>query len=712
MTPNDTTTSLSAQRASKSAGNPLLIESSLDYQLPPFTDIKIEHFAPAFAKAIERHNAEIDSITSNPAPVSWENTIDAFEKSGRDLARVLSVFSNLSGTDVTDEMEKIAAEIYPRLAAHWDAIYQNEALYERIKNAQPSDASLNSPKNKSGDNDEAAHLHAYLLRIFARKGAELDESGKQQLSDINQRLSALSEEFGRNLLADTRRLAVHFDSADELEGLLESRIAAARQEAEQPAAGYIIPLELPTVQSEQARLKKASARKKLYDQAALRGRETNAAILIESVQLRAQRAKLLGYSTHADYVIAEETAREKDAVHSMLSDLAIAASANAAGEHKLLAEQAELAGENFTAADWPYWESKVRERDFNIDEAELRKYFPLDRVLHDGVFEAARRLYGITVEKREDLKGYADGVMVWEVKEEDGSGIGLLLTDYFGRPTKRGGAWMSSFMEQSRLLDTKPVIVNVMGITKPADDSAPLLSLDELRTVFHEFGHALHGLLSDVYYPTFSGTNVPRDWVEFPSQINENWAFDRELIKNYAFHIETGDVIPDELLDAIEDANQFGQGFATAEYLAASIIDLAWHSLTAEQAAKLESSVEAIEEFEKQALESAGLVVDDIAPRYRSTYFNHIFAGGYSAGYYSYLWAEALDADGFEWFKERGAAGAKLSDAALRQAGQHFRDTILSTGASVDFTEAYRAFRGRDKDLKPLLERRNLSGAI
>ena len=351
--------------------------------------------------------------------------------------------------------------------------------------------------------------------------------------------------------------------------------------------------------------------------------------------------------------------------------------------------------------DRPYWESKVRARDFSLDEEELRKYFPLDQVLEKGVFAAAERLYGITVIPRDDLEGYAEGVRVWEVRD-GANGIGLLLTDYFGRPTKRGGAWMSEFVGQSGLLERKPVIVNVMGITKPADGSQPLLSMDEVRTVFHEFGHALHGLLSDVRYPTFAGTNVPRDWVEFPSQINENWALDPQLVKEYARHVETGEPIPDELLAAVSAASEFGQGFATSEYLGASIIDLAWHSLSAAEAAKLEATPEAVAEFEAEALRAAGLDNPLIAPRYRSTYFNHIFAGGYSAGYYSYLWAEALDADGFEWFKEQ-------SD--MRAAGQKFREVILSKGASRDFTEAYREFRGRDKDVTPLLKRRGLAGA-
>ncbi|HFG8808478.1 M3 family metallopeptidase [Corynebacterium striatum] len=686
--------------------NPLLTPSTLPYQLPPFADIKVEHYRPAFDEALALHDAEIATITDNPAAPTWENTVEALERSGQDLDRVIAVFSNLSGTDVTDEMEEIAADIYPRLSAHYDAVYQNEVLYARIKEATPP-----------ADDAEGQRLHDHLLRTFARKGADLDAAGKARLSEINQRLSALSEEFGRNLMASTRERAVSF-TEEELEGLPAERIASAKADAEALGReGYVIPLELPTVQSELSRLAREDARGRLYGASTSRGSENNIPGLIEAVQLRAERAELLGFASHADYVIAEETAATADAARTMLFDLAPAAAANAEGEQKLLAEEATLNGQGFTAADWPYWESKVRARDFSLDETELRKYFPLDRVLVDAVFAAAERLYGITVVPRDDLEGYAEGVRVWEVfdagqepEADRDNGIGLFVTDYFGRPTKRGGAWMSEFVGQSGLLGRKPVIVNVMGITKPADGSQPLLSLDELHTVFHEFGHALHGLLSDVRYPTFAGTNVPRDWVEFPSQINENWALEPALVKRYARHVDTGEVISDEMLAAVTAASEFGQGFGTVEYLAASIVDLAWHSLSREEAAQLTAA--SIEQFEKDALAKAGLNNPLIAPRYRSTYFNHIFAGGYSAGYYSYLWAEVLDADGFSWFKEVGAAdSADGDDAKARAAGQKFRELILSKGASRDFTEVYRELRGRDKDVQPLLRRRGLLGS-
>lgn len=562
----------------------------------------------------------------------------------------------------------------PRLSAHTDAIYQNQDLYDRLR-------AVEAP-----DDEESRRLHDLLLRRFTRRGAELDEAGKQRLRELNQRLSELSEQFGRNLLADTTKLAVRM-TREELAGLSEEQLAAYR-DSEDPDApnAYVVPIELPTTQSLQAELESSSARHKLFDASRQRGRDTNSALVVESVRLRQERAKLLGFDTHADYVIAEETAGSAAAARKLISDLAPAAASNAAAERKLAGE---LAGMELDGADWPYWEARRREEAFSVNDAELRKYFPLQQVLRDGVFYAANLLYGITVTQREDLHGYRDDVHVWEVKEENGTGIGLLLTDYGARPSKRGGAWMSSFVDQSTLIGTKPVVVNVMSLT------SDLLTIDEVTTVFHEFGHALHGLLSNVRYPTLSGTNVPRDWVEFPSQINENYAFAPEIIRNYARHVDTGEVIPDALLEAVRQSRTFGQGFATAEYLAACAIDLAWHSLDGEVP-------EDIDAFEQQALEKVGLDVEGLEPRYRSTWFNHIFAGGYSAGYYSYLWAEALDADGYQLIEESGIN---------RDSGQRFRDTVLAVGASRDYAEAYRAFRGRDKDTRALLVRRGLEGS-
>ena len=646
--------------------NPLLTPSTLPYNLPDFANIRLEHVEPAFDVALQRHAAEIAEITTAAEP-TWENTVEAFELAGADLDRVMAWFFNLQGTDATEEFDAVADRIVPRLSAHVDSVYQNDELYQRIKAVQvPAD-------------EESQRLHGELTRRFTRRGADLDAAGKSRLQEINQRLSELSERFGRNLLTDTKALAVAFER-EELAGLSEDQLAAYEQDGR-----YVVPIELPTTQALQAELEVSASRHKLFDASRARGRESNRDIVLESVRLRQERAKLLGFDTHADYVIAEETAGTAAAARQLIADLAPAAAANAEAERKLAGE---LAGQELGGADWPYWQAKRREEELGIDEAELRKYFPLEQVLADGVFYAANLLYGITVEKRGDLAGYRDDVDVWEVKEEDGTGIGLLLTDYNARPSKRGGAWMSSFVDQSHLAGSKPVVVNVMSV------NSNLLTIDEVTTVFHEFGHALHGLLSDVRYPSHSGTNVPRDWVEFPSQINENYAFAPEIARNYARHVDTGEVIPRPLLEALEASRQFGQGFSTAEYLAASAIDLAWHSLDDE----IPSDIDA---FEESVLRQYGLDVDGLEPRYRSTWFNHIFAGGYSAGYYSYLWAEALDADGYQLVAEEGIN---------RATGAKFREAILSKGSSRDYAEAYRAFRGRDKDTRPLLQRRGLAG--
>ena len=638
----------------------------MPYNLPDFANIRLEHVEPAFDVALKRHAAEIAEITT-AAESTWENTVEAFELAGADLDRVMAWFFNLQGTDATEEFDAVADRIVPRLSAHVDSIYQNDELYQRMKAVEvPAD-------------EESQRLHGELTRRFTRRGADLDAAGKSRLQEINQRLSELSERFGRNLLTDTKALAVTFER-EELAGLSEDQLAAYEQDGH-----YVVPIELPTTQALQAELEVSASRHKLFDASRARGRESNRDIVLESVRLRQERAKMLGFDTHADYVIAEETAGTAAAARQLIADLAPAATANAEAERKLAGE---LAGQELGGADWPYWQAKRREEELGIDEADLRKYFPLEQVLTDGVFYAANLLYGITVEKRGDLAGYRDDVDVWEVKEEDGTGIGLLLTDYNARPSKRGGAWMSSFVDQSHLAGTKPVVVNVMSV------NSNLLTIDEVTTVFHEFGHALHGLLSDVRYPSHSGTNVPRDWVEFPSQINENYAFAPEIARNYARHVDTGEVIPRPLLEALEASRQFGQGFSTAEYLAASAIDLAWHSLDGE----IPSDIAA---FEESVLRQYGLDVDGLEPRYRSTWFNHIFAGGYSAGYYSYLWAEALDADGYQLVAEEGIN---------RATGAKFREAILSKGASRDYAEAYRAFRGRDKDTRPLLQRRGLAG--
>ena len=713
--------------------NPLLAPSTLPYGLPAFSAIRDEHVIPAFRTAFVDHDAEIAAIVANPEEPSFANTLEALEASGRLLERVAAYFFNVAGTDATDERLAIEAVIAPELAAHMDGVRLNEGLWGRIKRvAELYDgpaAAPSGPDAGTGEvpelDDEARRLLDKVVRDFRRAGADLDDEGKTRLKEINSRLSELSTAFGENLLADTNERAVSITDEAELAGLSQAAKDNFARYARKAGrdAGWLIPLDLPSVQAVLTDLESPDARARVYAASIARGTgegHDNRPVLLEEVRLRAERARLLGYDTHADYVIADETAGDAAAAKKLITDLAPAAVANAEGEYKRVADlAAEETGDDayegateVGAPDWPYWAERRRSSEFAVDGEELSRYFQLDRVVRDGVFHAAKLLFGIEVVPREDLVGYAPGVQVWEVRDADAdsdadassdagadSGIGLILTDFFSRPTKRGGAWMSSFVEQSHLLGTKPVVVNVLNIAEPAEGEAALLTLDEVTTLFHEFGHALHGLLSDVRYPRFSGTNVPRDFVEFPSQINENWALEPSILSNYAFHVDTGEPIPGELVEAVKRARTAGEGFATTEYLAASALDLAWHSLSPEEAA----AVGDVGEFEQRALEEFGLDVANLAPRYRSSYFNHIFAGGYSAGYYSYLWAEALDADGFGWFADNGGA--------TRAGGDRFRSLILSRGGAIDFTGAYREFRGRDKDIRPLLERRGLSGA-
>ncbi|AKK11592.1 M3 family metallopeptidase [Corynebacterium uterequi] len=657
--------------------NPLCEPSTLDYGLPPFDTIRLEHVEPAIDAGVAQQRAEIAAICAETEP-SWANTVEALEISGAILRRATAWFFNLQGTDATEAFDDVAARIIPVLSAHEDWLYQHDELYRRVRGVDvPED-------------EQSRRLHRLLCHRFVRRGADLNAEGRARLNEINERLAVLSEQFGRNLLADTQALAVAVDTAEELDGLSEARIAAARQLAEDSGReGYLLALELPSTQSAQEVLTNPATRHQVFEASRRRGAHSNRDVLLETVRLRAERARLLGYDTHADVVIEQETAGSADAARRLLTDIAPAASANAAAELKLASELAE---QELDAADWPYYAAQLRQRDQGVTDEQLRPYFHLSRVLRDGVFYAAHLLYGITVIDRPDLKAYRDDVKVYEVLDHDGEGLGLLLTDYRARASKRGGAWMSTFTEQAELTGSRPVVVNVMSVSDNA------LTMDEVTTVFHEFGHALHGLLSDVRYPSLSGTNVPRDWVEFPSQINENWAFVPEIVAHYARHEETGEPLPESYLKAVYAQRQAGQGFATAEYLGAAIIDLAWHSLNSEQAAAIED----IEAFEQAALADAGLDVEALVPRYTSAYFNHIFAGGYSAGYYSYLWAEALDADGFSWFEQQ-------SD--LRAAGQRFRDLVLSRGAARDYPTAFEELVGRPRSVKALLARRGLAGS-
>ncbi|MEU6641752.1 M3 family metallopeptidase [Saccharomonospora sp. NPDC046836] len=678
--------------------NPLLTPSELPHGLPPFDRIRDEHHLPAFEAGMAAHAAEVGTIAGNPAPATFDNTIVALERSGRLLHRVSSVFFNLIGSHTNETLQRVHAEIAPRLAAHADAIHLNPRLAARIEE-------LYAGRDALGLDAEAAWLLRRYHLDFQRAGAGLPEASQSRLRELNEELSSLSTRFQDNLLTDTNDLAVVVSTRDELTGMSDDAIAAAAEAA--TARGedgkYLIKLSLPTSQPALAALAHRALREQVFTASTARGNRgndhDNAAVLARIATLRAERAALLGYQHHAAYVIDDQTARTSDAALGLLQRLAPVAVANAQADAAELQEEIRASGADFDLQpwDWAYYAERVRRWRYDIDEAELRPYFELERVLRDGVFYAANRLYGLTFTERHDLPVYHPDVRVFEVADADGSPLGLFLGDYYTRDSKRGGAWMNTYVDQSRLLGERPVVVNNLNIAKPPAGEPALLTYDEVITAFHEFGHALHGLFSDVEYPTFSGTSVPRDFVEFPSQVNEMWALWPEVLANYARHHRTGEPLPPRLAQRLAESRQYGEGFATTEYLAASLLDLAWHTLSADAA------IENVARFEAEALEKAGIALATVPPRYRSTYFAHIFSGGYSAGYYSYIWSEVLDADTVEWFRENGGL--------TRANGDHFRRELLSRGGSIDSMTAFRAFCGRDPEIEPLLQRRGLTGA-
>lgn len=672
--------------------NALLSPSTLPYGLPDFTAITTADLLPAFTSGMKEQQEEIRAIASNPEPAGFDNTIAALERSGQTLARAVSVFSNAVMSHATDEVQSLEQQVSPLLSAHQDTIYQDSALFERV-NAVPAD----------GLDEESARLLAEYRRLFIRAGAALDDAGKARMRELNTRLSELGTTYSQRLLADTNDSALVLDDAAELDGLSPDDVAAARAAAEAAGATgkYLLTLVLPTPQPALAKLKNRDVRRRFFEASVHRGFRGNAnstlEIAAEIAALRAERATLLGYESHAAYAVEDQTAPTTAAVEDMLSQLVPPAVRNAGAEaDKLRAAAARDGIEDFQPWDWAYYSEQVRREEYAVDLEALRPWFELERVLHDGVFFAANRLYGITFTERPDLTGYHPDVRVWEVRNEDGTGLGLFLGDYFTRDTKSGGAWMNELVSQSRLLGHQPVVVNNLNISKPAAGEPALLTFDEVVTAFHEFGHALHGLFSDVGYPRFAGTAVPRDFVEYPSQVNEMWMLNDEVAANFARHYQTGEPLPSGLLEKIRAASLWGEGFRTAEYLGATLLDWAWHVLSPGQ-----EPVPDPEAFEHKALVQAGIDPALVPPRYRTGYFKHIFPGGYSAGYYSYIWSEVLDADTVQWFTENGGL--------TRANGDAFRSKLLSKGFSRDPLQSFRDLRGRDALLAPLLERRGLS---
>ena len=677
--------------------NPFFADSPLPFHYPPFDRIDDSLYRPAFERGMAEQLAEVEAIADAAEAPTFENTLVALERSGRLLERVSQVFFNLTSADTNDTLDTIRSEMAPKLSAHSDRILLNAALFERVR-------ALFEQRGELELDDESRRLVEEYYTDFVRAGAQLPAAEQQRLRDINAELAGLETTFSQNVLSEVNASAVAVETREALAGLSESEIvAAAAAAADRDLDGqFLIALRNTSGQPPLASLRNRELRRRLMETSLARGSRDgefdNRPVVSRIARLRAERAGLLGYPNHAAYSLERQTARTVGAVNERLASLAPAAVANARREAADLQAIAAAGGHDHEVAawDWAYYTEQVRAERYAFDASALRPYFEIDNVLKNGVFHAANRLYGLTFRERKDLPVYHPDVRVFDVIDAGGEPLALFLADYYARPSKRGGAWMSSFVSQSDLLGTKPVVANCLNVPKPPAGEPTLLTFDEVETMFHEFGHALHGFFSAVRYPYFSGTAVPRDFVEYPSQVNEMWATWPEVLRNYAVHHETGEPMPAELLDKVLASATFNQGFATTEYLAASLLDQAWHQLPA----GVVPDADGVVAFEAEALEQAGVALETVPPRYRSTYFSHIWSSGYSAGYYSYIWAEVLDADTVEWFRENG--GLK------RENGDRFRRMLLSRGGSRDAMELYRAFRGREPDIAPLLARRGL----
>ena len=676
--------------------NPLLKESTLDLHYPLFDKIKDEHFAPAYEQGMAEQLKEIEPIAASKEPPTFENTIVALEKTGDLLGRVDRIFSNLSSANTNPALQKVETEMAPKLAAHQDAIFLNGPLFQRIE-------TLYNHRAKLGLDEESQWLVERYYKDFVRAGAKLSDTDKTKLKKMNAEIAELQTQFSQNVLKEKNAESIVVDKEEDLAGFSAPELAAARAAAkgEKKEGKFVLPLQNTTDQPPLTNLKNRALRERIMKVSLARnshgGAWDNRPVVLRMAKRRAERAALLGYASHAAYQLEDQTAKNVETVNKLLAQLAPPAVANArkeAADMQKLIDQ-EKGGFQLASWDWAFYSDKVRQARYAFDEAQIKPYFELNHVLIDGVFYAATQLYGITFKERHDLPVYQPDVRVFDVFDKDGKPLAIFLADYYARPSKRGGAWMNEYVNQSGLLGTKPVVANHLNIPKPEAGQPTLLTYDEVRTAFHEFGHALHGMFSNVKYPRFSGTTVPRDFVEYPSQVNEMWMAWPEVLQHYAKHYQTGAPMPKELLDKVLAAEKFNQGFKTTEYLAAALLDQAWYQLTPSQ---IPGDALA---FEANALKKAGVDFAPVPPRYRTAYFSHAFAGGYSAGYYSYIWSEELDADSVEWFKQHG--GLK------RENGDHFRDTLLSRGGSQDAMKLFRNFTGRDPYLEPLLERRGLA---
>ncbi|MDI6846142.1 MAG: M3 family metallopeptidase [Candidatus Saccharicenans sp.] len=683
------------KKEAKMSENPFFSEWTTPFGAPPFDRIRVEHFKPAILEGIKRHKEEIKAIAENPEPPTFENTLEALDRSGMFLDRVEKVMENLLSAHTSDELQAVAQELAPLLSAHYDEIYLNPQLFDRIQKVYGQRDRLNL-------NPEQRQLLERFYKDFVRAGARLDEAKKARLKEINQELAVLELKFAENVLKETNVFTLVIDNPTDLEGLPANVVAAAAEAAKERglAGKWVFTLHKPSLIPFLQYSPHRELREKIFKAYINRGsngnEHDNRVLIARTIALRVEKASLLGYKTWADYVLEEKMARTPENVYKFLDRVWKPALKRAREEAAELQKLIYAEGGNFKLEPWDWWyyAEKLRKQKYALDEEMLRPYFKLENVL-DGVFLLASKLFGLQFEERMDVPVYHPDVHVFEVKEADGRHIGLLYTDYFPRASKGAGAWMNSLRDAYKVNGQRiaPLIINCGNFTKSTPEQPSLLSWEEVTTLFHEFGHALHGLLSECAYLRLTGTNVPADFVELPSQIMENWVAEPEFLKLFAKHYQTGEPIPDELVAKIKNAQHFNQGFATTEYLAASYLDMDWHMLTDPV------KVEEVMAFENRSLARIGLI-PEIVVRYRSPYFSHIFAGGYSAGYYSYIWAEVLDADAFEAFKEKG-----LFDP---ETARSYRENILAKGGSEDPMTLYIRFRGREPKVEPMLKRRGL----
>jgi len=681
------------------ASNPFFTVSRLPFHAPPFDRIRDTDYQPAIEEGMRQELAEMQAIANQSSEPTFDNTILAMERTSQLLTRVSNAFSAVTGANTNDLLQRVEQEEAPRRAAHRDEIYLNPRLYQRVKSVYDRRTAL-------GLDSVRQFLVERYYSDFVRAGAQLSTADQSRLRALNEEESNLTTAFHHRLLAGTKAGATVFDDSAQLDGLGAGEMAAAAAAAKQRGfpGKWVLPLQNTTQQPSQQSLRVRATRERLFTASTQRTEHGDSSdtrdIVRRLAQLRGEKAKLLGYPTWAAYRLEPQMSKTPENAIRLLTDLVPAATARARMEAADMQALIDQQGVGFTLApwDWQYYAEQVRKAHYDLDESQLKPYFELDRVLKDGLFFAANKLYGLTFSERHDIPVYQPDVRVFEVFDADGKPLALWYCDYFKRDNKSGGAWMSSFVLQSGLLGNKPAVYNVANFTKPAAGQPALLSFGDVTTIFHEFGHALHGMFSNVQYPKLAGTSVPRDYVEFPSQFNEHWALEPSVFANYAKHYQTGAPMPRALVDKIIKARTFNQGFTTTEYLAASLLDMAWHTLPPG------SPQQDVDSFEAEALKRFNVAMPEIPPRYRTTYFSHIWDGGYSAAYYAYLWSEVLDDDAYAWFVENGGM--------TRANGQRFRDMILSRGGSADAAGLYRAFRGRDPSVQPLLEQRGLKREV